>query len=48
MIGGKQMDGQILWERKGNEPLGSGEGEEIVKAKPLSKNNLIGEILETA
>ena len=32
MIGGKQMDGQILRERKGNEPLGSGEGEEIVKA----------------
>ena len=48
MIGGKQMDRQIPWERKGDELLGPGEGEEIVKAKPLSKNNLIGEILETA
>jgi hypothetical protein len=32
MIGGKQMDGQILRERKGNELFGPGEGEEIVKA----------------
>ena len=52
MIGGKQMDGQILRERKGNELFGPGEGEEIMKAddeaKPLSKNNLTGEIPETA
>ena len=31
MTGGKQMDGQILRERKGNELFGPGEGEEIVK-----------------
>jgi hypothetical protein len=32
MIGGKQMDGQILRERKGDELFRPGEGEDIVEA----------------